>query len=65
MAKTALHEQHGSKDSSGKFKMDAGMVLNILDKYVAELKSGKMTIKGLSEIDLGNGLFARTFVIQE
>ena len=65
MAKTALHEQHGSRNPDKSFKTDAGTILAITEKYVAELKSGKMQVKGVSEIDLGNGLFARTFVIQE
>lgn len=65
MSKKALHEAHGSKHSDGNFKTDHATVSPIITAYVAKLASGAFAIKGMSEIDLGNGLFARTFVIQE
>jgi hypothetical protein len=61
----ALHEEKGSKHPDGKLKTDSATVIAITEAYVAKLKDGSVTVKGISEIDLGNGLFVRTFVIQE
>ena len=61
----AHHETLGSKDSKGKFKLDSATTIAITKSYLSKLEDGSHSLKGISEIDLGNGLFARTFVIQE
>lgn len=66
MDKQALHEKHGSRNHEGHLKNDKDTVVSIAEKYIEKLKSGEHKIVGApAEISLGNGLFVRTFVIQE
>ncbi len=59
----ALHAQHGAKlgDQHG----NRAQVKAIAKAYMAKLDSDEMEIEHISEIDLGNGKFVRTFVIDE
>jgi hypothetical protein len=61
----SLHSQLGSKDAQGNWKLDSTTVNNIVTKYGEAVVTGKMKIEGISEIDLGNGKYARTFIMQE
>jgi len=57
-----MHEKHGAK--LGK-QDDQNKVVEVASAYMEQIKSGKMKIEAISEIDLGGGKYVRSFVIQE
>ncbi len=59
-----MHEKHGSKLGKQE-QADQPKVADIAQKYIDEIKAGRMKIEGVSEIDLGGGKYVRSFVIQE
>lgn len=62
-----LHAKIGSKrHADGSFDTsDGALQHNIIEQYLAGLKSGKFKLLGGSEISLGDGKYVRTFIIDE
>lgn len=62
MAHTPLHAKHGAKLGR---QDDQNKVVEVASHYLDEIKAGRMKVEVIGEIDLGNGKYVRSFVIQE
>lgn len=62
MATQSLHSQHGSKLGA---QTDQKKVIALVELYLVEMKAGRMTVDHITEIDVSNGKFVRSFLMDE
>ena len=60
-----LHKRLNMPGAELGIQNDQKSVITIAQSYIDQMKAGTMVVEAINEIDLGDGRYARTFIINE